>query len=371
MPSAGLEVLLHQSSPIPLDVSLECGTGELIALVGPSGSGKSTILRCIAGLHEAKKGYVHCGDECWWDSESSVNRPVYQRSIGVVLQSYGLFRHMSVAENIMSAMSERSADDKMVQVKKLLDLVNLSGLDERKPAQLSGGQQQRVAVARALARDPQVLLLDEPFSAVDLMTRQKLCRELARIRQTLNIPIVLVTHDLEEAQQLADSLCIVHRGKTLQTDSPDEIMNRPASVDVARLVGLTNIFAGEIVGHDQATDTTMISWLNQKLTCRLNKNFQSGEKVSWVVPKDRVILHQRRRPSKGEAENPVEGYLSELTIMGGNVMLEFHPQGSPDASISFSVPRHVAERNKLAVGEMVGISLKAEGIHLMHKSKEP
>jgi molybdate transport system ATP-binding protein len=206
---AGLAVRLRQTRPIPLDVALACAPGELLALVGPSGSGKSTTLRAIAGLHRTKDGLVCCGGRTWLDTGNGIDLPPHRRSVGFVFQSYALFPHMTALGNVTAALGHRPAGERETRGRELLAQVRLAGLEARRPAELSGGQQQRVAVARALAREPSVLLLDEPFSAVDRSTRERLYRELVELRRGLAIPMVLVTHDLEEAALLADRLrCI-------------------------------------------------------------------------------------------------------------------------------------------------------------------
>jgi len=234
VPEAALIVRLDQAAPIPLKVAFECAAGELVALVGPSGSGKSTILRAIAGLVRPRSGEVRCNGEAWQDATRFV--PPQARHAGLVFQQYALFPHMSARGNVEAALGGVSPAARRDRARELLDLVNLGGLEDRMPYALSGGQQQRVAVARALARDPRVLLLDEPFSAVDQVTRRKLQRELAHLRRRLRMPIVLVTHDLEEGAMLADRMVVLHAGETLQAGPPFELLGRPRDVQVARLL---------------------------------------------------------------------------------------------------------------------------------------
>ena len=226
-PGPGLTVTLAQDAPIPLDAALACEPGELLALVGPSGSGKSTILRVIAGLVRPRGGVVSCNGETWLDTGRGVDLPPQRRAVGLVFQHYALFPHLTALENITLALRSLPRAAQHERARALLDLVNLTGFEARRPAELSGGQQQRIAVARALARDPRVLLMDEPFSAVDQVTRRKLQRELVQLRRTLQIPLVLVTHDLEEARMLADQLSILHRGQTVRRGPPTEVMSRP------------------------------------------------------------------------------------------------------------------------------------------------
>jgi molybdate transport system ATP-binding protein len=236
--ASGLHVELHQAAPIPLRVELSCREGEMLALVGVSGSGKTTILRTIAGLYRPRQGLVMCGGETWFDTARGTDVPPHLRRVGLVFQSYALFPHMTALRNVMTALGHRPSEERAARARAFLDQVHLQGLEDRRPMELSGGQQQRIAVARALAREPAVLLLDEPFSAVDRPTRRRLHVELAELRQAVRIPIVLVTHDIDEAVALADRICVLDRGETLQTGQPAELLAAPANERVAAALDL-------------------------------------------------------------------------------------------------------------------------------------
>lgn len=236
--TGALTVSLHQAGPIPLAVELTCAPGDLVALVGPSGAGKTTILRSIAGLYRPQTGRITVNGETWFASDDRVVMPPYRRRVGMVFQNYALFPHLTALRNVMTALDHLARPARRQRAEELLDLLHLSGLGDRKPAQLSSGQQQRVAVARALARDPAVLLLDEPFSAVDRVTRRKLYREIAEVRRHLEIPIILVTHDIDEAALLADKMYVLNEGRVLQSGTPAQVTKQPASDDVIRVLGL-------------------------------------------------------------------------------------------------------------------------------------
>ncbi len=236
----GLCVSLRQQLPIPLDVSFSVAPGEVLALVGPSGSGKSTTLRSIAGLYRPAVGRITCNGSVWLDQAAGVCVPARQRRIGLVFQSYALFPHLTAIENVMEALCDMPEGDRQPMARAMLARVHLDAASERRPGALSGGEQQRVAVARALARRPDVLLLDEPFSAVDRMARRRLRRELAELRRDLSMPIVLVTHDLDDVVRLADRLCVIDHGEILQTGPVDEVMKRPATPTVAALLDLAD-----------------------------------------------------------------------------------------------------------------------------------
>jgi molybdate transport system ATP-binding protein len=361
----GIQLRLKQRGPIPLDARLKCAPGQVLALVGPSGSGKTTILRAIAGLLRVAEGEIRCAGESWFDSGRGVYRETRQRRVGYVFQNYALFPHLSALHNVMEAMLDRPVAEREQRARDVLARVRLAGLESRVPAALSGGQQQRVAVARALAREPQVLLLDEPFSAVDRATRQRLYRELAELRRDLAMPVILVTHDLDEALMLADQLCVLHQGRTLQSGEPYAVMTRPDTVEVAQLVGLRNVFRAGVVGHDEARALTIIEWWGHRLEARLQTAFKPGTQVTWVIPQGHIMLHRRDRPSRGERENPVSGPVIECLPLGENVALTVAVNGPDRPPLFLTVPAHVARRNGIAMGVEIGLSLLADGIHLM------
>jgi molybdate transport system ATP-binding protein len=361
----GLRLKLSQDLPIPLDVTFDCEAGEMLALVGPSGSGKTTILRTIAGTYKPRHGFISVGGTVWFDASAAVHVPSHDRSVGMVFQSYALFPHMSALENVIAALGHLPRDTRKPRAFELLDRVNLKGLEKRRPGSLSGGQQQRIAVARALARDPAVLLLDEPFSAVDKATRQRLYREIADLHGSLNMPVVLVTHDLDEAMMLADRVAIIHRGSLLQIGVPSDVVRKPVSAAVARLLDLRNIFQARVVEHDRDHEITYLDWHGLKLETGLNLESPCGNDVFWVVPDGYVVLHRRDRPSKGEHENPVPGTIGSLVTIGQMVQLTLIPDHEPSLPLHFSIPLHVASRNGIDVGVEAAVSLLAEGIHIM------
>ena len=356
-----LQVSLQQTRPTTLDVELRCEKGEVLALVGPSGAGKSTVLRCIAGLQSSQQGVILCKDQLWFDSKKGVHQSPQQRRVGMVFQSYALFPHLTVKDNIQLALDVDKKNHQQ-DVKQLLKQVHLGGLEHRYPHQLSGGQQQRVALARALARQPQVLLLDEPFSAVDKVTRRKLYLELNTLRRGLNMPIVLVTHDLDEAAMLADSMCVIHQGKTLQQGTPEQVLYRPDNVAVARQVDVRNLLSATLKDNN---GQLQLSWNNYLFTVTSSSSFVAGQKVHWTLSPSKVLLHQRVRPSRGEHENPVTGVIQDMvTLRGITTVLIIVEQSNGDL-LQMDLPEHVAMRNQLKVGETITVSLLSEAIHLM------
>jgi sulfate transport system ATP-binding protein len=231
------------------DIDVDVAAGELVALLGPSGSGKTTLLRVIAGLEIADSGSILL------EGEDATSRPVKERGVGFVFQHYALFRHMTVFENVAFGLrvkprrSRPSEEDIESKVRDLLELVQLDTFADRYPSQLSGGQRQRVALARALAVGPRVLLLDEPFGALDAKVRQDLRRSLRDLHDDLGVTTVFVTHDQEEALELADRVVVMNRGVVEQVGSPQEVYDRPATPFVCSFLGDVNVLEGRIE-HD-------------------------------------------------------------------------------------------------------------------------
>lgn len=233
----------YEGHPVVNHLSLEIADGEFFVLIGPSGSGKSTVLRMIAGLNTVDEGRVLL------HGRNVTYAPPQQREVGFVFQHYALFRHMSVTENIEFALRVRNVPAKERQQRRdeLLELVGLAGLGRRMPSQLSGGQQQRVALARALAHRPQVLLLDEPFGALDAKIRVELRRALRRIQTELGITTIFVTHDQEEAFELADRLGVMNFGRLLEVGPAEELYERPQTEFVATFLGTANLLVGQSI----------------------------------------------------------------------------------------------------------------------------
>jgi len=364
----GISVDLRHSGPIPLDVQFSCAAGELLALVGPSGSGKSTSLRAIAGLFKPDQGIIACNGDIWFDSTKGVNTAPRFRRTGFVFQNFGLFPHLSALENIMEALIRLPRPARRDRAEALLTLVHLSGLGGRKPDQLSGGQQQRVAVARALARDPRVLLLDEPFSAVDKATRQRLYKELVDLRRQLEMPVILVTHDLDEAALLADRLCILHRGKTLQSGPPFDVMARPVNSEVARLVDQKNVFKGTVAGHDPAGGTTTLTWGGLTITARHRPAFKPGQSVSWMIPTGDVTLHSIDHPPRDSWVNVISGTVADVVRLGDHAGVSLVVDRSSALPLFLSVRMAYVRRHGLKAGDSVTVSLSPAGVHLMEES---
>jgi sulfate transport system ATP-binding protein len=261
------------------DVSLQFPNGELTALLGPSGCGKTTLLRIIAGLEHPDSGKVLL------DGQDASARQVRERQVGFVFQHYALFKHMSVFENVAFGLrvrprkerpSEQQIRDK---VRQLLELVQLDWLAERYPPQLSGGQRQRIALARALAVEPRVLLLDEPFGALDAKVRKELRRWLRRLHDELHVTSIFVTHDQEEALEVADRVVLMNKGRVEQLGTPDEVYNHPASPFVYGFLGNVNLFHGRVHEGVLASGDVLFD-------APQHADVQDSEGIGYVRPHD-------------------------------------------------------------------------------------
>lgn len=362
----GVFLEVKHEGDIPLDARIECGPGELLALVGPSGGGKSTLLRTIAGLSTPDSGRIVCDGEVWLDTHKGINVETRERHVGMVFQHYALFPHLTAEQNIIEALFHVAPEKRKDRAQELLSLVHLSGLGGRKPAALSGGQQQRVAVARALARNPKVLLLDEPFSAVDKVTRQRLYTELVELRQQFGVPMILVTHDLDEAAMLADRLYILRRGRTLQDGPPFDVISKPQNREVARLVDLRNIFEGIVIGHDDEYAQTNLSWGDFTITAELQPGFTPGKPVDWVIPTSHVILAPEQPSILNPEEGVVPGVISSIVRLGDLVNIVLDVKQASSHPLFMTMPLLESRHKHLKVGDKIWVSLVPEGIHLMN-----
>ncbi len=368
MSDPGLRVELRQAAPIALNVDLSCAPGELLALVGPSGSGKSTVLRMIAGLARPREGRIVCDGEDWFESSAGINLAPQRRRIGMVFQHYALFPHLNAVENVMEALVDRPGSERRANAQAWIERLHLHGLEARRPSQLSGGQQQRVAVARALAREPRVLLLDEPFSAVDRVTRDKLHEELAQLRRDLSMPVILVTHDLDEALKLADRMTVLSQGKTLQSGTPVEVLTRPDTVQIARLAGHKNVFRGGVLEHRHDDGVTVIEWRGHRLHAGLQTRFAPGSQVAWMIPKSHLLLDV----PDGEpgSENRVDATVGEAVRLGETVSLTVLVDGPSRPPLFASASLHLVQAHRLTAGRRVSVSFLAGGIHLMPPDRQ-
>ncbi|MDS2172924.1 MULTISPECIES: ABC transporter ATP-binding protein [unclassified Nesterenkonia] len=278
------------------DLDLHVPAGSFFALLGPSGCGKSTTLRMVAGLEHPTRGRILIGDD------DVTGTKAHQREVNTVFQSYALFPHLSVLENVAFGLRRRKVPDALGRASKVLDLVELGHLAQRRPAQLSGGQQQRVALARAVVNEPHVLLLDEPLGALDMKLRRQMQAELKQIQQEVGITFIHVTHDQEEALTMADTVAVMNAGRIEQIGPPGELYDLPRTAFVANFLGKSNLFEAEVV---DAAGPQGLTVQFGETTCRLAAERavqQQGRIVVGIRPEKIVLTRAGRRPADAQAD---------------------------------------------------------------------
>ncbi|WBK02086.1 sulfate/molybdate ABC transporter ATP-binding protein [Methylocystis parvus OBBP] len=331
------------------DVSLDIRPGELVALLGPSGSGKTTLLRVIAGLNAPDRGAVY------FDGEDATLLPVQDRRVGFVFQNYALFKHMTVADNIAYGLSVRprrlrpskaQIDAKVVE---LLKFVQLEGLGARYPAQLSGGQRQRVALARALAIEPRVLLLDEPFGALDARVRKDLRHWLRQVRHEIGLTTVFVTHDQDEAMELADRVVVLNEGRIEQVGTPAELYDQPASPFVIS-------FVGEAIALPVEVEAGLVKFQGRELTID-TRGLQNGPAKVYFRPSDMAVA--------ADGLGEIEGHVESVRRTPGGVRATIAIEGY-DQTLEIDAPVERAAR----LGERVPISLSKARVFPVERKRQ-
>jgi molybdate transport system ATP-binding protein len=344
-----------------LDLALDAPSGKIIVLFGASGAGKSLTLAAIAGVMTPDAGRIQIGERVLFDAARSINLSPQARKIGMVRQDLSLFPHLSAAENVAYGL-KGSRQDKARRVREMLAMVHLENLAARKPSELSGGQQQRIALARALAIEPSLLLLDEPFSALDLATRIELRRELQELQQHTQTSMFFVTHDLGEAALLADQMAVIDNGRILQVAPPNQILRAPSNARIAQIVGVKNILPATVVGEN----TIRIG--DRELEADTSR-FTKGAEVKACIRAERVLLVRPEGPTRVHT-NPIEGMVLEQESDGNDVMLRFRAdehrlQPKSDFDLHIDMPVYVYERLQVGRVKHWLVTLKPSVLHLV------
>jgi molybdate transport system ATP-binding protein len=383
-----LELSIDQHRPMRLQGELLCEPGRLLALVGPSGAGKSSLLRVIAGLMRPESACVRLGGETWSDSVRDQFIPPQRRRVGMVFQNYALMPHLDALDNVALAAGGNRVKAKALLERLGLDLAQIA----RRPQQLSGGQQQRVALARALAREPQVLLLDEPFSAVDQLTRQVLYRELSELKQMIGLPMIMVTHDLDEARLLCDQMAVMDAGVILQKGSPESIYQSPRNQRVAELVGIQNRFSGVFEKRLESSATLagqmalekgrdgrgVLLWGrhpdNPRLEIIDKGRIEEGQEVTWVISGDGLQLvpaPQVPAQSEGSKAGDWPAQVLELRSLGEIRLCRVRVELPEPQELTLTFTAMNFNDVKLSVGAQLGVRLDSSKIHVMPARAHP
>ena len=333
----------HGLRAFRLELTLSVGA-ETVALVGPSGAGKSSVLRTVAGLLRPDRGFVRSGRETWLDRARGIDVAPERRGVGLVFQEYALFPHLDVRRNVAFGARDRRA------VPELLERFRIDGLASARPTELSGGERQRVALARALARRPDVLLLDEPLSALDTHTRRAVRAELHEFLRELRMPTLLVTHDFEDAATLADRVGVLVEGRVLQLGSPQDLVGSPSDPFVASFTGANLLQGIAAPGRNGLTEVTLDSGGQVWTT-----DSGSGRVAVAVYPWEVALA---RETPDDSAVNHLRAPVSSIVSLGNRVRVRVGP-------LTAEVTASSVERLALGEGEVVVASFKATGARLL------
>jgi molybdate transport system ATP-binding protein len=351
---------LKRHSPsvsIRANLRLDSGDERVTVLFGPSGSGKTTILRCLAGLDQPEEGVIRFGDDTWFDAAAGVNRPPQQRRLAYVSQDYGLFPHLTVDQNIRFGMNP--AVQSRERVTALLRATRLEGMERRFPAQLSGGERQRAALARALARDPRLILLDEPLAALDLPLRDPMRRELRQFLRSIDVPSILVTHDRVDALTLGDQMAVLAGGYIRQIGPVHEVFSHPVDFEVAASVGVETVVPGEIVESTNGLATVRVGTAHLMAA-------HAGELTGAVFACIRAedVMLEATPPSGVSARNQLTGRIVAMRPEGAVVRVTL----DCDFSLSALITRPARDELRLSEGAIVTAVIKATAIHLISRA---
>jgi spermidine/putrescine transport system ATP-binding protein len=291
------------------NLDLKIPAGEFFALLGPSGCGKTTTLRLVAGLDSPTQGKILIGNQ-----DVTATKP-HERPVNTVFQNYALFPHMSVLENVAFGLRQRKVGDPLPKATEALKLVELEHLAERRPTQLSGGQQQRVALARALVNRPSLLLLDEPLGALDLKLRRQMQVELKAIQMEVGLTFLHVTHDQEEAMDMADTVAVMNKGRIEQMGAPEALYERPKTLFVSKFLGQSNIFVGDVV--ESSGDSISISVGGRQIKVPTNRAEKTTGKIAIGVRPEKAFFHEDAEPSANAGLNVVgPGEIIDIRFTG-------------------------------------------------------
>ena len=331
------------------NLDLKIPAGEFFALLGPSGCGKTTTLRIVAGLDEASRGKVLIGGK-----DVTAFKP-HERPVNTVFQSYALFPHMSVLENVAVGLRQRKISDPRAKATEALQLVELEHLALRKPQQLSGGQQQRVALARALVNRPALLLLDEPLGALDLKLRRQMQVELKAIQMEVGLTFLHVTHDQEEAMDMADTVAVMNKGEIEQMGAPEALYDRPKTAFVARFLGQSNIFVGDVV--EENDHSISISCNGQRIAAPKKRSEKHSGKVALGVRPEKATFHEDK-PDLDSNHNLVgPGEIIDIRFTGVSNQYLIDVPGFGDITV---FAQNVGKSPVVELGAHVWVSWKVE-----------
>jgi spermidine/putrescine transport system ATP-binding protein len=331
------------------NLDLHIPAGEFFALLGPSGCGKTTTLRIIAGLEEPTKGEVLIGGQ-----DVTFTKP-HERPVNTVFQSYALFPHMSILENVAFGLRRQKIADPLIKAREALDMVELGHVGERRPQQLSGGQQQRVALARALVNRPSLLLLDEPLGALDLKLRRQMQIELKAIQMEVGLTFLHVTHDQEEAMDMADTVAVMNRGQIEQMGAPEVLYERPKTAFVAKFLGQSNLFVGEI--KDSSANSLSIEVAGNRISVPKERAEKQSGKIAIGVRPEKVEFHRSQPAADSNLNILGPGHIKDIRFTGVSNQYLIEVPGVGDLTV---FAQNIGISPVIELGEQVWVSFKIE-----------
>jgi spermidine/putrescine ABC transporter ATP-binding subunit len=332
------------------NLSLSIKKGEFLTLLGPSGSGKTTTLNMIAGFETPNSGNILL------ENQDITTMPPNKRGIGMVFQNYALFPHMTVFQNIAFPLKMRKIpyDTICEKTKRVLELVKLSGFELRYPNQLSGGQQQRIALARTIVFQPKILLMDEPLGALDKKLRDRMRLEIKHIQESLNITVVYVTHDQEEALTMSDRIAIMNNGRIIQLDTPFNLYENPLSRFVADFIGESNFFEGSV---KESNENFALIETKEGLSIKVDRKskLSIGEEISVAVRPEKIMIISNKTAIDNDMENIFEGRLKEIVYIGEAI--SYRIELSKDLIINVKV-QNISNAERYSIGDNIKICFK-------------
>lgn len=349
-----------------LNLSLSLQKGMTV-LFGPSGTGKTLTLHTIAGLVEPDSGMIRVNGVVYFDKRGGVNLPIHRRRVGYVFQEPSLFPHMTVFENIAYGISGLPPGDKKERVHRMIERMRLTGLERNYPHQISGGQKQRTALARALVASPLLLLLDEPFASLDSPVREKLRLDLLTLGREEHIPLIFVTHDVEEAFVLAEEIVVLNDGKVEQTGNKEDIFYRPQTHKVAKFFGVKNIFIGKIT-EIRVEEKAMTVWVNDKgfqASIPYKEGEVVGNRVRFCIRPEEIMILKESRPIKRNLQgNIFTGKIVRIVEKGSEHTL-FFTQSQDDYDFEISMSNLAYRSLQVKEGQTVSVAFKWESIWVL------
>ena len=338
------------------DVSLDIEEGEYVTLLGPSGCGKTTVLRTVAGFESPDSGSIRLA------GQDVTDLPPYRRQVNMVFQDYALFPHMTVSQNVgyglrIAGMPKAEIADK---VRKALDLVEMSDKGDRQPHELSGGERQRVALTRAIIREPQVLLLDEPLSALDANLREAMRVELRHLHQRLGLTFVMVTHDQTEALVMSDRVVVMERGKVAQSGTPSDLYDHPSSTYVASFIGTSNVLRGHVAGSD-AKDMTINYGSDHLKAVRNGAAYADGDAICMTIRPEKARLLSGKKTEANT--NLLKGTVGETLFHGNSARVTVDLASGDTFMVDLMLPNTAAQSELPERGSAVTIAVDPANVN--------